>query len=309
MSERHGSKKRGKAAAGTQGEAPEAPARASGSTPPAASVVFPSPYREMLEASARLKEEVDRRTVALASAAHELKTPLAIIAGYIELLLSEKPGALNDRQRRALKDSQANCKRLQLVIQDLLTWSALEAGKITMQLEPGDICACLSEVYEIWLPLFHEKGVALYFMCPNSLEEFSFDYFKVQQIVSNLLENALKFTPAGGTVWISAERYRWDRRAGQKGPFKEERQPMGREEPNSVRVTVADTGPGIPPEYLHEVFDDFFQIPQVDSRSVGTGLGLAIARRLVHGHGGKIWAESEVGSGSKFSMLLPLSTQ
>jgi signal transduction histidine kinase len=309
MSERHGSKKRGKVAAGTQGEAPEAPVGASGSTPPAASVAFPSPYREMLEASARLKEEVDRRTVALASAAHEMKTPLAIIAGYIELLSSEKPGALNDQQRRALKDAHANCRRLQRVIQDFLTWSALETGKIKMNFEPGDIRACLSEVYEIWLPLFHEKGVALYLLCTDAPEQFSFDYYKIQQIVSNLLENALKFTPPGGTVWISAERHRWDRRAGQKGPFKEERQPMGREEPNSVRVTVADTGPGIPAEYLQEVFDDFFQIPQADNRSVGTGLGLAIARRLVHGHGGKIWAESEVGSGSKFSMLLPLSTE
>jgi two-component system sensor histidine kinase ResE len=247
--------------------------------------------------------------VTLASAAHEMKTPLAIITGYIELLLSEKPGALNDRQRRALKDSHANCRRLQRVIEDFLTWSALETGKITMNLEPGDIRACLSEVYEIWLPLFNEKGVALYFLCSDAPEPFSFDYFKVQQIVSNLLENALKFTPAGGTVWVSAERYRWDRRAGQKDLVKEERQPMGREEPNSIRVTVADTGPGIPPEYLHEVFDDFFQIPQTDDRSVGAGLGLAIARRLVHGHGGKIWAESEVGSGSKFSILLPLSTQ
>jgi signal transduction histidine kinase len=178
-----------------------------------------------------------------------------------------------------------------------------------MNLEPGDICACLSEVHEIWLPLFQKKGVALYFLCSDAPKQFSFDYLKVQQMVSTLLENALKFTPVGGTVWISAERYRWDHRAGQKGPFKEERQPMGREEPNSERVTVADTGPGIPPEYLQEIFDDFFQVPQVDSRPVGTGLGLAIARRLVHGHGGKIWAESEVGSGSRFSILLPLSTQ
>jgi signal transduction histidine kinase len=262
----------------------------------------------MLEASARLKEEADRRAVALASAAHEMKTPLAIVAGYIELLLSEKPGALNDQQRRALKDSHVNCRRLQRVIQDFLTWSALETGKIAMNLEPGDIRACLSEVYEIWLPLFQKKGVALYFLCSDAPEQFSFDYLKVQQMVSTLLENALKFTPAGGTVWISAERYRWDHRAGQKGPLKEE-QPLGREEPNSVRVTVADTGPGIPPEYLHEIFDDFFQIPQVDSRPVGTGLGLAIARRLVHGHDGKIWAESEVGAGSRFSILLPLSTQ
>jgi signal transduction histidine kinase len=308
MSERDGSKKAAEAAPRPKGpSSPEAPAAASGSPPSTVSVVLPSPYKEMLEASARLKEEVDRRTVALASAAHEIKTPLAIIAGYIEHLLSEKPGALNDQQRRALKDSHVNCKRLQRVIQDFLTWSALETGKLRMNFEPGDIRACLAEICEIWLPLFNEKGVALYLLCSDAPEEFSFDYFKVQQIVSNLLENALRFTPAGGTVWISAERYRWEHPGGQKGPLTEERQPVARKEPNSVRITVADTGPGISPEYLQDVFDDFFQIPQGDSPSVGAGLGLAIARRLVHRHGGKIWVESEVGSGSKFSILLPLS--
>jgi signal transduction histidine kinase len=303
MPERNGTKKGGKGAPGPQGAAPTpaAPAGASGLPSSAASAVLPSPYKEMLEASARLKEEVERRTVALASAAHELKTPLAVIAGYIDLLLSEKPGALNDQQRRALKDSQANCKRLQRVIQDFLTWSALETGKTAMNFAPGDIRACLSEVYEIWLPLFNEKGVALYLLCSDVPEEFSFDYFKVQQIISNLLENALRFTPARGTVWISADKYRWDDRAGKKGPFTEEC-----EEANCVRLTVADTGPGIAPEYLHDVFDDFFQIPRGGSRSVGTGLGLAIARRLVHAHGGKIWVESEVGSGSRFTILLPI---
>jgi signal transduction histidine kinase len=119
----------------------------------------------------------------------------------------------------------------------------------------------------------------------------------------------LKFTPAGGTVWIAAEMHNWDRRKHQKSNIKEERRSVAREQLNSVRVTVADTGPGIAPEYQQEVFDDFFRVPQAEDISGGSGLGLAIARRLVHGHGGKIWLESAVGSGSKFSFLLPLSAQ
>ena len=280
---------------------------ARGPNPPKTETLPPL-YKDMLEAFARLQDQVHRRTVALASAAHELKTPLAVIAGYIELLLSGRPGPLNERQTRALQDSHANCQRLQRFIQDFLTYSALETGKITMRIEPGDLRACLSEIHEIWVPLFHEKGIALYFLCPDDLEQISFDYYKIQQVVSNLLENALKFTPQGGTVWVSAEMYDWDTRGGQRGHSGSERKALSHRRLNSIRVIVADTGPGIPPEYLQEIFDDFVQVTQAtDDRPRGAGLGLAIARRLVHAHSGKIWAESEVGNGSKFSFLLPIS--
>jgi signal transduction histidine kinase len=170
----------------------------------------------------------------------------------------------------------------------------------------------LEEVSQIWLPLFQEKGVALYFLCPNNLERFCFDYHKVQQVVSNLFKNALQFTPAGGTVWIAADMYYWDRRMYQESNIKEERRSGVYEKSNSVRVTVADTGIGIEPEYHQEIFDDFFRVPQaeeIEEISRGSGLGLAIARRLVQGHGGKIWVDSEVGSGSRFSFLLPLSAK
>jgi signal transduction histidine kinase len=286
-------------------EVPPEPARAP-SQPD--SDTLPPLYKDMLEAFARLQDQVHRRTVALASAAHELKTPLAVIAGYIELLLSGRPGPLNEGQTRALQDSHANCQRLQRFIQDFLTYSALETGKITMKIEPGDLRACLSEIHEIWVPLFHEKGVALYFLCPDDLEQISFDFYKIQQVISNLLENALKFTPQGGTVWMSAEMYDWDSRGGQRGHSSSERRAAVHRRLNSVRVIVADTGPGIPPEYLQEIFDDFVQVAQsTENRPRGAGLGLAIARRLVHAHSGKIWAESEVGNGSKFSFLLPIS--
>jgi signal transduction histidine kinase len=308
LSRRPKSKKAGKTAQGTLTKAREDVPAAPEIPPLIQPAVLPPLYKEMLEAFARLQDQVHRRTVALASAAHELKTPLAIIAGYIELLLSGRPGPLNDTQRRALQDSHANCNRLQRFIQEFLTYSALETGKITMKVEPGDIRACLSEIHEIWVPLFHEKGVALYFLCPGDLEQISFDYYKIQQVVSNLLENALKFTPAGGTVWISAEVYHWDGPGGKRGDSTDGHAAAAPSGQNSVRVVVADTGPGIPPEYLQEIFDDFIQVAQAkEGKPRGAGLGLAIARRLIHAHGGKIWAESDVGAGSKFSFLLPMS--
>ncbi len=264
-----------------------------------------SGYLELLEAYQRLQEENRRRTVALGTAAHQLKTPLAIIAGYVELLLTHKPGKLSERQEQILKESQFNCSRLRQYIEDFLSYSALETGKHDLKLQPGDLNECLSELYSYWLSSFQKKGVALYIPSQKKLPVFSFDYDKVQHVVSNLLENALKFTPAGGTVWLTAETYTWERRVSQEHSFGHERRKHAASAPNAVRVTVSDTGPGIAPEYHQEIFGDFVKLPE---SAGGTGLGLAIARRLVLAHNGKIWVESELGRGSFFSFLLPLKS-
>ena len=263
-------------------------------------------YKDLLEAYARQQNEIRQRTIALATMAHELKTPLAIIAGYIELLLGQRAGPLNSRQSQILEDSRSNCTRLEKFIQDFLASSALEAGKVTMKFERGDLNACLSEVCGYWLDRFHAKGVAIYFPVNTKLDTFEFDFYKTQQVVSNLLDNALKFTKSGGTVWLTAEPHHWERRARQDSQVAEERRKGNEVIPNAIRVTVADTGPGVGPEYHQEIFDDFFKVPDEGDQSGGTGLGLAIARRLVQAHGGKIWVESEPGAGSKFSFLLPL---
>lgn len=266
----------------------------------------PSGYMELLSAFERLQEESRRRTVALGMAAHQLKTPLAIIAGYVELLLTKKAGPLNDRQRQILEESRFNCTRLQQFIQDFLSYSALEAGRLTMKFDVGDLNACLSELYSYWLSPYQKKGVALYFPAQKKVSLFAFDYDKVQHVVSNLLENSLKFTPAGGTVWLTAGPYVWERRSRQEPESLVERRRQATAVANAVRVTVSDTGPGIAPEYHLEVFDDFVKLSPPSEEAGGMGLGLAIARRLVLAHGGKIWVESESGSGSAFSFLLPL---
>jgi signal transduction histidine kinase len=274
-----------------------------------ATAVSPSTYIELLEAHQKLEEEDRRRTVALGTAAHQLKTPLAIIAGYIELLLTGKPGQLSRRQEQILKESQSNCSRLRHYIDDFLSYSVLETGNDTLKLTPGNINDCLAELYTYWLPSFQKKGVALYVPAQKHLPQFPFDYEKVQHVVSNLLENALKFTPANGSVWMTAEIYAWERRSRQEPGFGLERRKRPGVAPNAVRVTVSDTGPGIAPEYHQEIFDDFVQIAQEGESGSGTGLGLAIAKRLILAHGGKIWVESELGRGSAFAFLLPLTAE
>jgi signal transduction histidine kinase len=266
----------------------------------------PSCRHELLQEYTQLRERFSRTTNALASAAHDLKTPLAIMNGYVELLQSGKLGPLNDRQREVLTDMHSSGQRLQSFIQDFLSYSVLETGEMRMQYESGDMNACLSEVCRLWSSRFQERGLALYFLANDKLITFSFDAAKIQRVISNLLENASKFTPAGGTVWLHAEPYMWERRAAEKPGIASDRRRQVTTQPNSVKVSVSDTGPGIPAEYHIEVFDDFFRLPQIEKQSDGMGLGLAIARRLVSGMGGKIWVESDPGAGCKFSFILPL---
>ena len=280
----------------------EASAPESTSTPVRADGDVPSP-ENLLQEYNELRERFQRTTNALGSAAHDLKTPLSILNGYVDLLSSEKLGPLSDRQREVLRDMQASGKRLEQFIQDFLTFSALETGGLRMHFEQGNINECLSEMCRLWSNRFQEKRLALYFLANDKLPTFPFDSPKLERVISNLLENAFKFTPQGGTVWLHAEPHMWDRRAAAV-PSGAERRRQNLSHPNSVKVSISDTGPGIPAEFHLEVFDDFFRLPSTESQE-GVGLGLAIARRLVQGMGGKIWVESDPGAGCKFSFLVP----
>ncbi|HZP25088.1 MAG TPA: HAMP domain-containing sensor histidine kinase [Terriglobales bacterium] len=243
---------------------------------------------------------------ALASAAHELKTPLAIMGGYLQLLLSEKLGPLSPRQIEVLTEMQANGVRLSNFIQNLLTYTSLKVDRFELQYEVGSINDCVGEIAEVWAQRFQDKAIAFYFLPSDKLQPFPFDYYKVQHVVSNLLDNAMKYTPSSGTVWLHVEPYFWERRTVQREPLVERRKQLV-VAPNCCRISVSDTGPGIAPEFQQEVFQEYFRLIPSGMRTEGYGLGLAIARRLVQSAGGKIWVESEPGSGSKFSFLVLLN--
>lgn len=243
---------------------------------------------------------------ALAAAAHELKTPLAIMDGYLHLLLTQKLGPLNPRQMEVLAEMQANGARLSTFIQNLLTYAALKVDRFDLNYEVGDINACIREIAEVWAQRFHEKAIAFYFLSNDKLQSFPFDYYKVQHVVSNLLDNAMKYTPTSGTVWLHLEPYFWERRTVDRPPVVERRR-QRIIAPNCCRISVSDTGPGIAPEFQQEIFEEYFRLVPPGVRAEGHGLGLAIARRLVQSAGGKIWVESESGTGSKFSFLVLLN--
>ncbi len=190
-----------------------------------------------LQEYSQLRERYLRTTNALASAAHDLKTPLAILNGYVELLQSEKLGGLNERQREVLRDMRSNGQRLQRYIQDFLSFSVLETGELKMKFELGNINACLSEVCRLWSPRFQERGLAMYFLANDKVQEFAFDAPKIERIISNLLENASKFTPSGGTVWLHAEPYMWERRSISKAAIAQERRRRPLAQPNSVKIS------------------------------------------------------------------------
>jgi signal transduction histidine kinase len=258
-------------------------------------------YRNLLAAYLRLQDVNRQKTVFLGSAAHELKTPLAVIKGYYDLLLTGSLGKLSEKQRNILEESKESCERLVRLVSMFLNYSALESGKLVLQLRENDLKDCLDEVAKRWQEAFQRKGVRLERSLVPALPTFKFDYQKVQQAVANLVDNALKHTPEGGSVKISAEPHFWERRTAEMAPLRE-RRTARMPRPNSVRISVADTGPGIPAEHHQEIFEDFVR---VDRNTSGMGLGLAIAKRLVQAHRGKIWVDSEPQAGSCFTFLLP----
>jgi signal transduction histidine kinase len=259
-------------------------------------------YRNLLAAYLKLQEVNRQKTVFLASAAHELKTPLAVIKGYYDLLLTGSLGRLSEKQRDILEESKESCERLVRLVSMFLNYSALESGKLVLQLRENDLRDCLSEIGGRWSEAFQRKGVKLETQLDPSIPAFKFDYQKVQQVAFNLLDNALKHTPAGGTVNLRARPHFWERRVSDVAPT-EERRRFRLPRPNSVEVSVTDSGGGIAPEHHQEIFEDFMR---VDKNTSGMGLGLAIAKRLIQAHRGKIWVESENQKGSTFAFLLPM---
>ena len=217
------------------------------------------------------------------SVAHELRTPLSTLKMAISVLLEGREGPITDRQKELLRLVEGEINRLVSLINSLLDLSKMEAGMMTYHLEPKDLAPLIDQAIKEMGPLFDAKKINLETKVSEGLPVVKMDSERVLQVIRNIIGNAVKFTPHGGYVRVSA-------RPADQG----------------VEVSVADTGPGIASENLTTVFEKFRQIPvKGTSRPKGTGLGLAIAKQIVTHHGGKIWAESEIGHGSTFVFVLP----
>jgi signal transduction histidine kinase len=221
----------------------------------------------------------------LAVMSHELRTPLNAIAGYVQLLEMGIHGPVTEAQLEALSRVSRSQRHLLRLINDVLNLSKIEAGRVEFVLEAVDLALLMEDVVPMVEPQMLSKGLALEVEITPGAAALA-DREKVQQIVINLLSNALKFTPVGGRVRVDGERLPGT--------------------PARVRLRVADTGIGIPPENQTTVFDPFVQVDMSRTRrSEGTGLGLAISRDLARGMGGDLTVESTPDEGSTFTLWLP----
>jgi PAS domain S-box-containing protein len=231
----------------------------------------------------RLKELDKLKSDFVSNVSHELRTPLTAIKGSVDNMLDGLTGDLNEKQSRYLTRIKSNTDRLARLINDLLDLSRIEAG-ITLQPTNLRLAPLLREVAESLRPVAAVKRITIAVESRDETITAWSDPDRVSEILMNLLGNAIKFTPSDGKVTLSVE--------GRGADW--------------VKIAVADTGPGIPPEEANRIFDKFYQVPQLEKQKiVGTGLGLSITKALVEMHGGKIWLESEVGRGSIFSFVIP----
>jgi PAS domain S-box-containing protein len=260
-------------------------------------------FETLFQAYLELQEVNKQKTSMVAAATHELKTPLAVISGACELLLGGGLGQLNPQQREIVTLSQQNCRRLLNVVNSFLDYAAVETGKLALRLEPHNIEDLVHDTVRYWKRLAQSRNVAFEASVERDLPPVVFDRTKLQNVLNSLCDNALKFTPNGGRVSLAAETHFWERRLAAV-LVGTDRRSQSVPQPNSIRFSVRDSGPGISAEYQQEVFEEYFQAP--GSPAGGMGLGLAIARRLVAAHKGKIWVESVPGQGATLSFVIPL---
>jgi signal transduction histidine kinase len=241
-------------------------------------------YEELSESNAQLMEASRLKSQFLASMSHELRTPLNSIIGFSKVLLNRFDGELTERQETYIRSVHNSGAHLLQLINGILDFSRIEAGKLEMMSEELDLHELIDECIESSTPLARGKQMKIEKNIPLELPPLTGDRTKIKQILLNLLSNAIKFT-GQGRVLVSIV-----------------------PEPDAIRVSVADTGIGIREDDLARLFEPFQQLDNPVVRSAGgTGLGLAISKKFVELHGGRIWAESRENQGSTFHFTLPLT--
>lgn len=236
------------------------------------------------EAVQLLRELDQAKSDFVSTVSHELRTPLTSISGYLEMLQDGEAGELPPAASQMLRVIDRNSTRLRNLIEDLLTQSRIDAGRLRLDVTTVDLGSLLGGVREAMLPLAMASGIELSLTSPPLLK-LEADPQQLEQVFTNLVANALKFTPTGGKVGVLVEV----------------------DEPDGVVVSVSDTGMGIPAEDFANLFTRFFRASNASAAALpGTGLGLAIVREILYRHGGSIEFESDIGVGSTFTVWLPL---
>jgi len=239
----------------------------------------------LLEANRRLQELDKLKSDFVSTVSHELRTPMTSIKGYVDNILDGLTGALTERQSYYLNRVKSNVERLTRMINELLDLSRIEAGKVDLNLGNVRMHEFVSEVVEGFQVMAQQKGLTLRMHQPDELPVIRCDHDKLHQVLTNLVQNAIKFTPAGGEVRVESQ-VRAD---------------------GFLTIGVIDTGCGIPPHELDKVFEKFYRGEFGSPDDPRWGLGLAIAKSLVKLHGGQIWVESTPGQGSRFYFTVPIA--
>ncbi|MDD5667215.1 MAG: ATP-binding protein [Actinomycetota bacterium] len=223
----------------------------------------------------------------IAIASHELRTPLSIIKGYADAFQFGELGELSEFQMDKVKIMNARADQMTKIINDLLDVTRLEEGRLVGERWPAPVDGLVTNAVSEYKGRAAQCGQELLFSVENNLPPVSVDVWRVHQVMENLIGNAIKFTPEGGTIEVVA------RSSG---------------DPDMVEIEVRDTGPGIPLQEQGKLFTMFYQAETDSARSVGgLGLGLVISKGIIEGHGGRIWVESEAGRGSSFKFTIPIS--
>ena len=217
----------------------------------------------------------------LATVAHELKTPLTTMRMIMHLLSEARVGPLGERQRELLAAARDESERLQQIVENLMDMGRIESGKALMDVRPVRADELVRRCVEPLKSSFDAHGIELAVRLPEAAPRVNADESRMLHVFGNLLGNALKYTPAGGTVTVSLSN-----------------------DEHEARFSVADNGPGIAPEFLPRIFEKFFRAPGQQGNT-GSGLGLAIVKDVIEAHGGRIWVESREGRGTAFHFALP----
>jgi signal transduction histidine kinase len=242
---------------------------------------------ELAAANAELRRLDEIKTTFVSVATHALRTPLAAIRGYVEVILDEDLGALQREQREYLQVVQKSAQRLLHITNNLVDVTRIETGRIELSLRPGDPVALVEAVVEAHRPELEAKAQHLDLQMPADVPRIWCDEARTAQILGNLLSNAIQYTAGGGSVAIRLALAT---------------------EPGFVQISVADNGVGIPAEEQSQLFQLFFRAKSASqTRARGAGLGLYITRSLVELHGGQIWFESTPGHGSTFHVTFPVA--
>ncbi len=249
--------------------------------------------KKLEDANARLKDMDRLKSAFLANVSHELRTPLTSIIGYSEMLAEGLAGPMTGEQTDYVRTIMDKGETLLRLITSILDLSQIEAGKVRLNFEPMDVLELIDSSLTSLKPQAAKKGVALQVKSPQRMAApVAGDKERLRQVVVNLLTNALKFTQKGGVVALTLTDVQ--HQPDLNGP--------------GYRILVEDSGVGIPPDQFDKIFASFYQVDSSSTREYGgAGLGLAIVKSFVEGHGGVVRVASEVGKGSRFTLILPAS--